>query len=73
MKSVHPILHREARVFAMAERALGSKQAAETWLHTSSLALDDQVPARLLESNDGLEIVERALAALVGAIPAVAR
>jgi uncharacterized protein (DUF2384 family) len=73
MKSVNADLHREQLVLALAERALGCRQAAVTWLHTSNLALDDQVPARLLKSNDGLEAVQRALVALAGASSEVAR
>jgi putative toxin-antitoxin system antitoxin component (TIGR02293 family) len=50
-----------AEVLAMATDALGSQEAAEQWLGTPAIALDQRRPIDLLSTSIGAEMVERLL------------
>lgn len=50
-----------AEVLARATDVLGSQAAAETWLHSPALALDQRRPIELLSTPAGVEAVEQLL------------
>lgn len=51
----------ERAALARAAEVLGSREAAEAWLHTPAMALDNKRPADLLVTRAGAESVERLL------------
>jgi len=50
-----------AEVLARASDVLGSQDAAEQWLNTPAMALDQRRPIELLSTSVGAEMVERLL------------
>jgi putative toxin-antitoxin system antitoxin component (TIGR02293 family) len=50
-----------AEVLARATDVLGSQDAAEQWLNTPAMALDQRRPIELLSTSVGAEMVERLL------------
>jgi putative toxin-antitoxin system antitoxin component (TIGR02293 family) len=52
---------RVARVFALAEETLGSREKAGRWLSKSNLALGGEVPLELLDTDAGRHDVETIL------------
>jgi putative toxin-antitoxin system antitoxin component (TIGR02293 family) len=53
-------LHR-ALIVAQAIDVLGTSEAAERWLSTPAMGLDQRKPIDLLESSDGIELVKTLL------------
>ena len=50
-----------AELLAQATEVLGSQEAAEQWLNTPAMALDQRRPIELLSTSVGAEMVERLL------------
>jgi putative toxin-antitoxin system antitoxin component (TIGR02293 family) len=53
-----------AEILAKASAILGSREAAERWLETSAIGLNQQRPIDLLATRAGAEIVENFLSQL---------
>ncbi len=54
-------LHRLLRIHQIAIEALGGVHKANIWLQQPSIALEDEVPLRLLDTDQGTCAVEEAL------------